>query len=127
MVRIAGVNLPNNKRIEVGLTSIHGIGRSLSRKLLADLNVNLQTRVKDLSESDEKKLRDAIAKLQTEGDLRRKVAMDLKHLQDTGSYRGYRHRRRLPCRGQRTRCNARTLRGKKTVGVGSGRHKEVKK
>lgn len=127
MVRISGINLPPQKRIAVGLTYLYGIGRALSRKLLSELNINPDTKVKDLNENDEKKLRDAIAKMTTEGDLRRKVSMDVKRLQDIGSYRGYRHRRRLPSRGQKTRCNARTLRGKKAVGVGSGRHKEVKK
>lgn len=127
MVRISGINLPPKKRIEIGLTYLYGIGRPLSRKLLTELNINLDTKVQDLSENDEKKLREAIAKMTTEGDLRRKVTMDVKRLQDIGSYRGYRHRRRLPSRGQRTRCNARTLRGKKAVGVGSGRRKEDKK
>lgn len=127
MVRISGVNLPNQKRIAVGLTYIYGIGRTLSTRLLTDLNIDPNVRVKDLSENDEKKLRDAIVKITTEGDLRRKVAMDVKRLQDAGTYRGVRHRKKLPCRGQKTKGNARTLRGKKTVGVGSGRRKEAKK
>ncbi len=127
MARISGVNLPNNKRIEVGLTYIYGIGRSMSRKLVRELSINPETRVKDLSENDEKKLRDAIAKITTEGDLRRKRTLDLKRLQDIGSYRGFRHRRKLPSRGQRTRKNARTSRGrKKSVGIGSGKRTEAK-
>lgn len=127
MVRISGINLPNNKRIEVGLTYIFGIGRPMAKKILNDLNISLDVQVKDLSEVDEKKLRDAIAKMATEGDLRRKVTMDIKRLQDIGSYRGLRHRKRLPMRGQKTKSNARTMRGKKTVGVGSGKRKEAKK
>ncbi|HCW32702.1 MAG: 30S ribosomal protein S13, small subunit ribosomal protein S13 [Candidatus Peregrinibacteria bacterium GW2011_GWE2_39_6] len=127
MVRIAGVNLPNEKRITIALTYVYGIGRSLSRKILTELNISENVRTKDLSEIDEKKLREAIDKVPTEGDLRRKKTLDIKRLQEIGSYRGFRHRRRLPSRGQKTRCNARTLRGKKSVGVGSGRAKETKK
>lgn len=127
MVRIAGVNLPTNKRIEIALTYIYGIGRPLSRKILTELNINSDIRVKDLNENDEKKLRDALGKIPTEGDLRRKRMLDIKRLQDIGTYRGYRHRRNLPSRGQKTKTNARTLRGKKKVGVGSGRRKETKK
>jgi small subunit ribosomal protein S13 len=128
MVRISGVNLPNDKRIEIGLTYVYGIGPATSKKLLNELNINLQVKVKELSEADEKKIRDAIAKFQTEGDLRRKKSLDIKRLQDIGSYRGFRHRRRLPLRGQKTQCNARTARGrKKNSGVGSGKRKDTKK
>lgn len=128
MVRIAGVTLPNDKRIEIGLTYIYGLGRSTSVKILNELNIDLKVRVKDLNETDEKKLRDAVDKLATEGDLRRKRTIDIKRLQEIGSYRGYRHRRKLPCRGQKTQCNARTSRGrKKNVGVGSGKIKDTKK
>ncbi len=98
MARIAGVNLPKEKRIEVGLTYIKGIGRSLSRQILEKLKVNLDTRVNDLTEDEVGLLRDEIAKHTTEGDLRRKVSMDIKRLQDIGSYRGYRHKRNLPVR-----------------------------
>jgi small subunit ribosomal protein S13 len=126
MARLCGVQLPTEKRVEIGLTYIHGIGRSASKALLKELNINLDTKVKDLTETDLAKLRDALAKIQTEGDLRRKVQMDMKRLQDIGSYRGYRHRRRLPSRGQKTKTNARTRRGKKTTGS-SGRRKETKK
>ncbi len=115
MARIAGVNLPKEKRIEVGLTSIFGIGRSLSKKILNELNIDLNIKVKDLSDAEVGKLREAIGKLTLEGDLRRKVSMDIKRLQDIGSYRGFRHRKRLPVRGQRTKTNARTKRGKKVT------------
>ncbi len=118
MARFAGVNLPNDKRIEIGLTYVYGIGHSTSKKLLKSLNINLDTRVKDLSEGDEAKLRDAIGKMVTEGDLRRKVQSDVKRLQEIGSYRGFRHRRKLPLRGQRTKTNARTKRGKKVAIAG---------
>lgn len=128
MVRISGINLPNEKRIAIGLTYVYGIGRSTSEKILRELNINPDTKVKDLSEGDEKKIRDSVEKLQTEGDLRRKKSLDIKRLQDIGSYRGFRHRRKLPLRGQKTQCNARTARGrKKNVGVGSGKRKEAKK
>ena len=126
MARLAGVQIPVNKRVEVGLTYVYGIGRNLAKTILKELNINLDTKVKDLTENDLAKLRDALAKLQTEGDLRRKVQMDIKRLQDIGSYRGFRHRRRLPVRGQRTKTNARTKRGKKMT-MGSGRNKEAKK
>ncbi|MBU0981412.1 30S ribosomal protein S13 [Patescibacteria group bacterium] len=126
MARLCGINLPNEKRIEIGLTYIYGVGRSKSKKILNELNINLNTKVKDLTEAEEGKLRDALAKEMTEGDLRRKVQGDIKRLQETGTYRGFRHRRRLPSRGQRTKTNARTLRGKKQT-MGSGRKKEAKK
>ncbi len=125
MVRLAGVQLPMEKRVEVGLTYIHGVGRSLSKKILGELNINLDKKIKDLSEEDLAKLRDALTKLRTEGDLRRKVQMDIKRLQDVGSYRGFRHKKRLPSRGQRTKTNARTKRGKRMT-MGSGRKKETK-
>lgn len=125
MARLAGVQLPLEKRIEIGLTYIYGIGRPLSKTILTELNINLDTKVKDLTEADLAKLRDALTKIINEGDLRRKVQMDVKRLQDIGSYRGFRHKRRLPVRGQRTKTNARTKRGKK-VTVGSGRKKETK-
>jgi len=115
-MRIAGVNLPKEKRIEVGLTSIHGIGRKLSAKILEEAKINKDIKVQDVSEKDEAILREIIGKLAIEGDLRRKVAMDIKRLQEIGSYRGYRHKKGLPVRGQRTRFNARTRKGKrKTV------------
>jgi small subunit ribosomal protein S13 len=115
MARIANVNLPKDKRIEVGLTAIFGIGRKLSRKILMGLKMNLDTRVKDLTEEEIAKIREAVVKITTEGDLRRKVSMDIKRLQDIGTYRGFRHRRRLPVRGQRTKTNARTKKGKRVT------------
>jgi len=113
MARIAGINLPKEKRIEVGLTAIYGIGRKLSAKMLSDLKMDPDTRVKDLTEGEIAKLREAIGKMLTEGDLRRKISLDIKRLQDIGSYRGFRHRKRLPVRGQRTKTNARTKKGKR--------------
>ena len=118
MARIAGVNLPKDKRIEIGLTAVYGIGQSASKKMLQSLKINLDTKVKDLTEDEIAKLREAISKIPTEGDLRRKVSLDLKRLQDIGSYRGFRHRRKLPSRGQRTKTNARTRRGKKIAVAG---------
>lgn len=113
IARISGVTLPKEKRIEVGLTFIYGIGRSLSHKILRDTNINPDTHVEELSENDLNVLRERISKMLSEGDLRRKVQMDIKRLQEIGSYRGYRHRRGLPVRGQKTRSNARTRKGKK--------------
>jgi len=115
MARIANVNLPKDKRIEVGITAIYGIGRKLSRKILMGLKINLDTRVKDLTDEEVGKIREAVVKVITEGDLRRKIAMDIKRLQDIGTYRGFRHRRRLPVRGQRTKTNARTKKGKRVT------------
>lgn len=115
MARIAGVNIPDGKRIEAGLTLVYGIGRSLSKKILRDLNIVLDTKVKDLSEIDLNKIREYIAKMPVEGDLRRKVQLDIKRLQEIGCYRGLRHRRRLPVRGQRTKTNARTRKGKRVT------------
>ena len=117
MARIAGVDLPREKRVEIGLTYIYGIGINLSRAILKDTGVNPDTRVKDLTEDDISKIRDAIDKDYTvEGDLRRQVALDIKSLMEIGCYRGLRHRKGLPCRGQRTKTNARTRKGpKKTI------------
>jgi len=113
MARIAGVNLPKDKRVEVGLTAIYGIGRKLSIQILKDLKIDVNTKVKDLKETDQDKLREAVGKIMTEGDLRRKVQVDVKHLMDIGSYRGTRHKKGLPVRGQSTKKNARTRKGKK--------------
>ncbi|GBR75055.1 30S ribosomal protein S13 [Candidatus Termititenax aidoneus] len=110
MVRLAGVDLKNEKRIDVALCYIYGIGQSLSRKILQETSVKPEIRVKDLSESDVVKLRDALRDYTVEGDLRRKVTLDVKRLIEIGSYRGQRHRKGLPCRGQRSRTNARTNR-----------------
>ncbi|MEG0765048.1 MAG: 30S ribosomal protein S13, partial [Pseudoflavonifractor sp.] len=112
MARIAGIDLPKDKRIEIGLTYIFGIGRTSANKILAETGINPDTRVKDLSEADEAALRECIAKTMTvEGDLRRDVAMDIKRLTEIGCYRGIRHRRGLPVRGQRSKTNARTRKG----------------
>jgi len=116
MARIAGVNLPKEKRIEAGLYSIYGIGKELSKKILKDAKVDPNTRVNNLTEDEVERIRVEVGKYQTEGDLRRKIAMDIKHLQETGTYRGSRHKKGLPCRGQSTKYNARTKKGKrKTV------------
>lgn len=113
MARIAGVNLPKEKRVEIGLTAIYGIGRSLSRQILKEANVKLDTKVDDLTEDQISRLREKIEKMPVEGDLRRMTQLDIKRLQEIGSYRGFRHRRNLPVRGQKTRKNARTRKGKK--------------
>ncbi|MEK7523439.1 MAG: 30S ribosomal protein S13 [Patescibacteria group bacterium] len=115
MARIAGVNIPDNKRIEAGLTLVYGIGRSVSKRILTDLNINKDVKMKDLNEVDLNKVREYIAKMPVEGDLRRKVQLDIKRLQEIGCYRGLRHRRRLPVRGQRTKTNARTRKGKRVT------------
>ena len=119
MARISGIDLPRDKRIEIGLTYIFGIGLPTAQKILEQTGVDPNIRVKNLSETDEKKLRDAIdGRVKVEGDLRREVAANVKRLIDIGCYRGARHRRGLPVRGQRTKTNARTRKGpKKTVGV----------
>ena len=117
MARIAGVDLPNEKRVEIGLTYILGIGLTTSKKILADTGINPDTRVKDLTEDDISKLREYIDhNLQVEGDRRRTIAFDIKRLIEIGSYRGLRHRKGLPVRGQRSKTNARTRKGpKKTI------------
>ena len=117
MARIAGIDLPKNKRIEIGLTYIYGIGRTSATKILAETGINPDTRVKDLTEQDEAALREAIEHNYTiEGDLRRETAMNIKRLSEIGCYRGLRHRRGLPVHGQRTKTNARTRKGpKKTI------------
>jgi len=120
LARIAGVNLPNQKRLEIGLTYIFGIGQSRAQKICAALGLSPDTKVRDLTEDEVAKLRDYIdANEQVEGDLRRERTQAIKRLQEIGSYRGVRHRRNLPLRGQRTKTNARTRKGpKKTVGRG---------
>lgn len=119
MARIAGVDLPRDKRIEIGLTYIFGIGRPRADKILEATGVNPDTRVKDLTEAEVNKLREYIDKnYKVEGDLRREVSLSIKRLMEIGCYRGIRHRRGLPVRGQKTKTNARTRKGpKKTVGV----------
>ena len=120
MARIAGVNLPNQKRLEVGLTYIYGIGQPTARKIATSLGLSPDTKIRDLTDDEVTKLRQYIDEnLQVEGDLRRERSQAIKRLQEIGSYRGVRHRRNLPARGQRTKTNARTRKGpKKTVGRG---------
>ena len=117
MARISGVDLPREKRVEIGLTYIYGIGRTSSNRILAVAGVNPDTRVRDLTDEDVKKISAVIDETQTvEGDLRRQIAMDIKRLQEIGCYRGIRHRKGLPVRGQKTKTNARTRKGpKRTV------------
>ena len=113
MARIAGVDLPREKRVEIGLTYIYGIGRSSSNRLLAEAGVNPDTRIRDLTDDEVVRIRSAIERTQmVEGDLRREVALNIKRLVEIGCYRGVRHRRGLPVRGQRTRTNARTRKGR---------------
>jgi len=120
MLRISGIVLPGRKRIEISLTAIKGIGRPLSRTILEELGINFDTHADDLSETEAARLRGRVEKELTEGELMRKISMDVKRLQDIGTWRGYRHRRKLPVRGQSSRRNARTRRGKKKTGL-SGR------
>ena len=119
MARISGIDIPREKRVEISLTYIYGIGLPTSQKILAQANVNPDTRVRDLTDEQVGRLREIIDRRhKVEGDLRREVALNIKRLQEIGSYRGLRHRRNLPVRGQRTKTNARQRRGpKKTVGV----------
>ncbi|HEV7715840.1 MAG TPA: 30S ribosomal protein S13 [Steroidobacteraceae bacterium] len=117
MARIAGINIPMNKHLWVGLTHIYGIGRARARALCTAANIDPTTKVKDLTESEVNAIRSQIAKFPVEGDLRREVSMNIKRLMDLGSYRGMRHRRGLPVRGQRTRTNARTRKGPRKQAV----------
>ena len=127
MARIAGVNIPLNKRVEVGLTYIYGVGRSTSNQLLAQLGISPDTYVRDLTDDEVAKLRDAIDDdLTVEGDLRRERSQNIKRLMEIGSYRGMRHRRGLPVRGQNTKTNARTRKGPKRMSV-AGKKKATKK
>ena len=118
MARIAGVDLPREKRVEIGLTYVYGIGHSSAVRILNEAGVSLDTRVRDLTDEEVSRIRDVIDRTQTvEGDLRREVSLNIKRLMEIGSYRGIRHRRGLPVRGQKTKTNARTRKGpKKTVG-----------
>ena len=116
MARIAGVDIPNDKRVVVSLTYIYGIGASLAEKILADVNVSVDTRVKDLTEEELTKIRNEVSKYKLEGDLRREVSLNIKRLTEIGSYRGKRHRAGLPVRGQKSKTNARTRKGpRKTI------------
>jgi len=127
MARIEGVDLPRDKRVEIALTYIYGIGRPTSKKLLEKAGVSANTRVRDLTEAELQALRDAIGGLTVEGDLRRQVQLNIKRLSEIGAYRGMRHRRSLPVRGQRTRTNARTRKGPKKTVPGRGRRRGATK
>jgi len=127
MARIEGVDLPRDKRVEIALTYIFGVGRPTSKKILEQTGVSPDVRVRDLTEAQLQQLRDAIGGLTTEGDLRRQVAMNIKRLSEIGSYRGLRHRRKLPAHGQRTRTNARTVKGVKKTVPGRGRRRGATK
>jgi small subunit ribosomal protein S13 len=116
MARIAGINVPDHKHTEIALTSIYGIGRTTSRKICEQADVKTDAKVKDLTEEQLEKLRTEIAKFAVEGDLRRQISMNIKRLIDLGCYRGQRHRKGLPVRGQRTKTNARTRKGKQRGG-----------
>lgn len=124
MARIAGIDIPRNKRVEISLTYIYGIGRTTSQKILGDVGINPDTRVRDLSEAEVTRLRQMVEKeYVVEGDLKREVGLNIKRLGEIGCYRGLRHRRRLPVRGQRSRTNARTQKGPKKTVAGRGRRK----
>ena len=128
MARIEGVDLPREKRVEIGLTYLYGVGRTRALESLAATGVSPETRVRDLTEDEITRLRDYIGqKFTVEGELRREVQLSIKRLVDIGSYRGLRHRRNLPARGQRTRTNARTRKGPKKTVAGRGRRRGAKK
>jgi small subunit ribosomal protein S13 len=121
LARIAGVNIPTNKRVEVGLTYVYGIGPSTARRILAEAKVDPDTPVKDLTEDEVVKLREAVESLNVEGDLRRERSQNVKRLTEIGSYRGLRHRRGLPVRGQRTKTNARGRKGPRRMSIAAKR------
>ena len=127
MARIAGVNLPLNKRVEVGLTYVHGVGRSTANEVLEKVGVEPDTYVKDLTEEETVKLRDAVEELEVEGDLRRERSQNVKRLSEIGAYRGLRHRRGLPTRGQRTKTNARSRKGPRRMSVAGKKKPPAKK
>lgn len=127
MARIAGVNLPLNKRIEIGLTYVHGVGRSTSNEILKKVGVDPNTYVKDLTEEETVKLRDAVEEREVEGDLRRERSQNVKRLSEIGAYRGLRHRRGLPVHGQRTKTNARSRKGPRRMSVAGKRKPPAKK
>jgi small subunit ribosomal protein S13 len=117
MARIAGINIPPHKHTEIGLTSIYGIGRTTAQKICSNSGVPFDRKVKDLTDADLEKIREEIGRLTIEGDLRREMSINIKRLMDLGCYRGFRHRRGLPVRGQRTKTNARTRKGPRKSGV----------
>ena len=117
MARIAGINIPPHQHAEIGLTAIYGIGRPRARPILDSCGIEYSKKIKDLSDAELERIRDAVSKITVEGDLRREIQLSIKRLIDLGTYRGMRHRKGLPCRGQRTRTNARTRKGPRKVGV----------
>lgn len=125
-MRIVGITIPDNKRIEIGLTEVYGIGRSRARSILSEAGVSADHRTKDISAADEAKIRKLIEAYKVEGDLKREVALNIKRLKDIKAYRGIRHLRGLPVRGQRTKTNSRTVRGNVRKTMGSGRRKVEK-
>ena len=127
MARIAGVNLPLNKRVEVGLTYVHGVGRSTANEVLKKVGIDPDTYVKDLTEEETVKLREAVEGLEVEGDLRRERSQNIKRLSEIGSYRGVRHRRGLPTRGQRTKTNARGRKGPRRMSIAGKKKPPAKK
>jgi small subunit ribosomal protein S13 len=127
MARIAGINLPLNKRIEIGLTYVHGVGRSTANEILAKVGVDPDTYVKDLTEEETVNLREAVEALEVEGDLRRDRSQNIKRLSEIGSYRGVRHRRGLPTRGQRTKTNARGRKGPRKMSIAGKKKPPAKK
>jgi small subunit ribosomal protein S13 len=127
VARIAGVNLPLNKRVEIGLTYVHGVGRSTANQVLDKVGVDPNTYVKDLTEEETVKLRDAVEDLEVEGDLRRERSQNIKRLSEIGSYRGVRHRRGLPTRGQRTKTNARGRKGPRRMSIAGKKKPPAKK
>lgn len=126
-MRIAGITIPENKRLEIGLTAVYGVGRSRARKILSDSKVDFGKKPKDLTAEEENEIRKTVESNRIEGDLKREVSGNIKRLKDIKSYRGTRHMKRLPSRGQRTKTNSRTLRGNVRKTMGTGRKKEDKK
>ena len=117
MARIAGINIPPHKHTEIGLTHIYGIGRTTAQKICSAAGIPFNKKIKELTDTDLEKIRDEVGKITIEGDLRRELSMNIKRLMDIGCYRGFRHRRGLPCRGQRTRTNARTRKGPRKAAI----------
>jgi len=126
-MRISGITIPENKRLEIGLTFVYGVGRPLAKKILDQANVSYGKKPKEVSEKEENEIRKIVEELNVEGDLKREIAGNIKRLKDIGSYRGSRHLKRLPLRGQRTKTNSRTVRGNVRKTMGSGRKKVDKK
>lgn len=125
-MRIAGITIPDKKRLEIGLTAVYGVGRSTAQKILKEAGVELGKKPKDVSTAEESKIRQSVERLKIEGDLKREISGNIKRLKDIDSYRGSRHQKKLPARGQRTKSNARTLKGPKKT-MGSGKRKVEKK